>query len=763
MQNKSLVSRLALFITHHPWWIIVLVLTGIIASSAGVTKLAFESDYRVFFGPENPQLLAFDAIQDTYNKSDSVMFIIESTEGNIFTPPVLQAIQKLTKKAWQLPFASRVDSITNFQHTYSEEDDLIVADLVPASASLDKTQIQSIRRIALHEPLLVNRLISKTGHVSGINVTVQLTDKSPLETMEVATSARKLAAEIESQYPKINVYLTGIVMMNNAFIESPINDNTTLIPIMFAIVIATLWLSLRSLFSVTGVILLIIFSIVSALGLFGWQGSVVTQASAPAPIIILTMVVADCIHFLTTMLHHMRMGHPKKAAVRESLRLNFQPMLLTSVTTAIGFLSLNFSDTPPYRDLGNLVAMGVIIAFLLTITFLPAIMTLLPVRVKTEDDPDATLMKRLGLFVIRKRKALLILNGLLAVFFISFTPINELNDEFVKYFDNTTDFRQATDFLNKNMGGIYTVELSMHADAEGGINEPDFLHKIDKFSEWLRQQPEVVHVNTITDIFRRLSKNMHGDNTEWYKLPDQRELAAQYLLMYEMSLPYGLDLNNQVNMDKSATRIIATLHNMSSNQMLDIETRINTWLSNNMPEIKTDMSSPALMFSHISKRNIISLLTGATLALVLISFILIVAFRSLKLGFLSLIPNLLPAGISFGVWALINGQINLGISIVAGMTLGIVVDDTVHFISKYHRSRIEKGLNSQEAVSYAFSTVGTAIWITSAVLVSGFIVLSFSHFTVNSGMGLLTAITITVALLMDLFFLPPLLMLLDKK
>jgi len=214
----------------------------------------------------------------------------------------------------------------------------------------------------------------------------------------------------------------------------------------------------------------------------------------------------------------MRMGHPKKAAVRESLRLNFQPMLLTSVTTAIGFLSLNFSDTPPYRDLGNLVAMGVVIAFLLTITFLPAIMTLLPVRVKTKDDPDATLMKRLGLFVIRKRIALLIINGLLAVFFISFTPINELNDEFVKYFDNTTDFRQATDFLNNNMGGIYTVELSMHADAEGGINEPDFLHKIDKFSEWLRQQPEVVHVNTITDIFRRLSKNMHGDNAEWYKL-----------------------------------------------------------------------------------------------------------------------------------------------------------------------------------------------------------------------------------------------------
>jgi len=219
------------------------------------------------------------------------MFIIEPIEGDVFNPIVLQAIQQLTEKAWQLPFASRVDSITNFQHTHSEEDDLIVADLVTDLASLTKMQIQSIKNIALHEPLLVNRLISKTGHVSGVNVTVQLPDKSPMEAMEVAASARKLAAEIKAQYPKIKLHLTGIVMMNNAFIESPINDNSTLVPIMFGIVIATLWLSLRSLFSVLSVILLIIFSI----GLFGWQGSVVTQASAPAPIIILTMVAADCI------------------------------------------------------------------------------------------------------------------------------------------------------------------------------------------------------------------------------------------------------------------------------------------------------------------------------------------------------------------------------------------------------------------------------------------------------------------------------------
>ncbi|PKM12117.1 MAG: RND transporter [Gammaproteobacteria bacterium HGW-Gammaproteobacteria-10] len=763
MQKKSLVSRLALMTTDHPWWILFLVLIALALASAGIAKLGFKSDYRVFFSPENPQLQAFNSIQDTYNKSDNVLFVIEPEAGDVFDPSVLQAIVELTKKSWQIAFASRVDSITNFQHTKAEGDDLMVADLVTEPAALTEAQIQALKTIALNEPLLVNRLSSKTGHVAGVNVTVQLPDKSPWEAMEVAANARQIAAEIEARYPHVKLHLTGAVMMNNAFIESPFHDNTTLVPIMTALVIAVLWFSLHSITATFCVILIIVFSISAALGLFAWQGSVLSQASAPAPIIILTMTVADCVHFLVKMLHNMRMSYEKKTAIQESLKTNFQPMLLTSVTTAIGFLSLNFSDAPPYRDLGNIVAMGVVIAFFLTVTFLPALTCVLPIRVNLKGDLNNVYMKHLAAFVIRRRKPLLLVNGLAAIVFTCLTPLNELNDELVKYFDETVDFRQATDFLNDNMSGMYTVEFAIHSGDAGGINEPGFLRKIDQMAQWLRQQPETVHVNTISDTFKRLNKNMHGDDDAWYKLPEQRDLAAQYLLLYEMSLPYGLDLNDQVNIDKSATRVIATLHNLSSIQMLALEERIIGWLKTNLPELKIEMASPGLMFSHIGKRNIGSLLLGTLLALVFISLILVAAFRSWRLGLISLIPNLVPAGVSFGLWGLIDGQINLGVSIVAGMTLGIVVDDTVHFISKYRQAKIVKSLNNQDAIRYAFSTVGVAMWITSAVLIAGFLVLNFSHFTVNSEMGLLTAITISVALFMDLLFLPPLLLWLDKK
>ena len=762
MKQRLVVSDFSKFVTDHPWWVLLLTFIAVLGMAAGARNLTLETDYRVYFSEENPQLLAFEEIQDIYNKTDSVLFVVEPKDGNVFTSQTLQAIQSITKKAWKIPYSSRVDSITNFQHTRADEDDLTVADLV-MDPQVSAEEIEKIKQVALHEPLLVNRLVSSKGHVSGINVTLQFPGTDPFEATEVATSVRLLAAEIENSYPDIKIHLTGMAMFTNAFVESAMNDNKTLVPLMYAIVILVLFISFRSFSATFSVVILIIISVTSALGIAGWLGWYLTSTSAIAPTIILTMAIADCVHILATQLHNMRIGHEKKQAIQESLKINFYPIFLTSLTTAIGFLSMNFSDAPPFRDLGNIVAMGVIFAWVFSITFLPALMTILPIKVKLKDELDNSLMEHLSEWVIKYRKALLIFNGVFALLMISLVSQNQLNDEFVKYFDKSTEFRQSTDFLNENMGGLYTLEISIHANGTGGISEPKFLQNVQQLIDWLAIQPEVIHTHTITDTFKRLNKNMHGDSEEWYRLPEKRELAAQYLLLYEMSLPYGLDLNDQINIDKSGTRVIATLESMSSNHVLALEKRIKQWLSQNMADYKVDLASPILMFSHIGSRNIIGMLTGSALALVLISLILIIAFKSFKLGMISLIPNLIPAGVAFGIWALIDGQVGLGISVVSGLTLGIVVDDTVHFISKYKHARMDKAMNKEDAVRYAFSTVGVAIAITSIVLVAGFMILYLSHFSMNSEMGLLTAITITVALFMDLLLLPPLLMSMEKK
>ncbi len=758
-----MVEQYARWVIRLRWLIVFLTLGVVGLLASGVQHLSFSNDYRVFFSQENPQLTAFENLQDTYTKNDNILFMIMPKEGEVFTPDVLEAVVELTEDSWQIPYSIRVDSISNYQHTYAEEDDLVVADLVEEPRNLTTEQLQSIKNIALNEPLLVNRIISQTAHATGINVVVELPGIDPNEVFEVSAAAREIKASIEADFPQIDLYMTGIILMNNAFPEASQEDMQTLVPLSYLVVIIGAFLFLRSIAGTIGTVLVIVFSTAMAMGSAGWLGIQLTPPALSAPTMILTLAVADSIHFLVTMLHEMRKGSSKNDAIVESLRINFQPIFLTSATTAIGFLSMNFSDAPPFRDLGNITAMGVMYAFFLSVLLLPAVMAILPVKVKPSKTLSSRLMEQFAEFVIRRRQGLFWGMAGIILLSVAFIPKNELNDIFVNYFDETIEFRTHTDIVSENLTGIYFIDYSLQSGESGGVSNPEFLKKVDQFANWYRQQPETKHVNVITDTFKRLNKNMHGDDPAYYVLPEERNLAAQYLLLYEMSLPYGLDLNNQINVDKSATRISITLDTISSKNILDLELRAETWLKENAPEMYTTGASPTVMFAHIGERNIRSMLTGTVVALILISMILMVALRSVKLGLISLIPNLVPAAVAFGVWGLMVGEVGLALSVVVTMTLGIVVDDTVHFISKYLRAQRENNLSSEDSVRYAFANVGVALWVTSLLLIAGFLVLTLSAFELNSGMGLLTAITIGIALAIDFLFLPTLLMKLEGK
>lgn len=756
-------QRLFRYVLDHPLWVILLSVLFVVAATVGAKNLVFKSDYRVFFSNENPQLTDFETMQKVYSKSDNVAFIISPRDGNVFTPKTLSAIHGLTEESWQVPYSTRVDSITNFQHTWSEEDDMIVEDLVLEPSELRDEDMARIRDIALNEPVMLNKLISDKGHVTVVNVTVQLPGENPVvEVPAVVAKAREMRDNFVAAHPDLQVHLSGIVMMNTSFAESSKKDSSTLVPIMFLVVVVGIILLLRTFSGTLATIVVILFSILTMMGLAGWGGYFLTGPSSSAPIMVLTLAVADCIHILTTMFYEMRQGVPKRKAIEDSLRINFQPIFLTSATTAIGFLSLNFSDSPPFRDLGNMVAVGVMMAFVFSVTLFPAILRLLPVKVKPTDEGKNDIMHKLADLVISKRRILLPGMSVLIAVFILLVPQNNLNDNFVKYFDTSVPFRVATDYMQDNLSGLATMEISIKSGEASGINDPDFLNTIGAASDWLRAQPETDHVNTLSDIIKRLNKNMHSDDPSYYKLPDDRELSAQYLLLYEMSLPYGLDLNNQLDVDKSSTRMIATFQNMTSTEQIALEQRIYNWFADNAPQYEVDIASPNLMFAHIGQRNISSMLVGTSLALVLISIMLGFALRSVKFGLISLIPNLVPAAVGFGLWSLIDGQIGLALSVVAGMTLGIVVDDTVHFLSKYLHARRERGKDPHNAVRYAFASVGRALWITTFVLVAGFMVLAQSSFKLNADMGLLTALTILIALIIDFLFLPALLMKLDK-
>ncbi|HFQ5108375.1 TPA: RND family transporter [Vibrio vulnificus] len=763
-QSTNERTSLLAFSTRFSFLTLIISLIAIVATAMGAKNLYFRGDYNIFFDGSNAQLQAFDEIQTTFAKTDNIALVLAPKSGDVFDQRTLTQIQEMTEQAWQVPYSSRVDSLANYQHTEAVDDDLLVEDLLYQSYPLTAERIAKVRTIAMSEPLLVNALVSKKGDVAVINITMQMPGvNETAEVNEVVAYVEQMLSHYRAQYPDVTIYKAGIIAMNHSFAMAAQNDSATLVPTMLLVILVFLTLMLRSFLSVLATLVVIIGAIVATLGIVGWAGMFLHVASVNVPTLIMTLAVADCVHVIASMRHFMRQGMPKSQAIHRSVTLNFVPIIITSVTTAIGFLMMNMSDSPVLRDFGNLSALGVMIACVFSVSLLPALLNLLPVRFSAKQKGQSSssdFMDKLADLVVQRRNVLLPLSIVVIAGSAALIPYNKVNDESVKYFDTSSEFRQAADFMEQRISGMTTMSIAIKTHQSQGIASPEFLAVLGEFTHWLREQPETDHVASLSDIYKRLNKNMHGDDNAYYALPAERELAAQYLLLYEMSLPFGLDLNNQVNVDKSSVKLQLTVKNLGSVELVALEERLYQWFVSHAPQYQVVASSPSLMFAHIGETNMASMLSTLPITLILISALMIFALRSWRLGMISLVPNIAPAVIGFGLWALISGEINLGLSVVVTLTLGIVVDDAVHFLAKYQHAR-KAGQNAEQAVRYAFHTVGRALWITTVVLVAGFSVLAMSQFRLNSDMGQLSAIVIFVALVIDFVLLPSLLMRFD--
>jgi predicted RND superfamily exporter protein len=743
-------------------WAVVtaaVVLAVVVGSGAG--RLAFSTNYRVFFSEANPELQAFENLQNTYTKNDNFFFVIEPADSDAFDADTLVAVERLTEAAWQIPYAIRVDSVSNFQHTYSIADDLIVEDLVRDAVDRDVGYLSARRDVALAEPLLRDQIVTGDAGVTAVNVVLQYPEKGLMEVPEAVEFARGLKTQIETEFPGVQIHLTGVSMLNNAFAETGMSDAATLMPLMFVVIFALTWLIIRSFVATFSTLLVIGLSTMVAMGVAGFAGVKLTPIAMSAPIVILTLAVADSIHILLSLRGLMREGLGKSEALVEAVRVNFLPVSITSLTTIVGFLSLNFSDSPPYWHLGNITAVGIGAAWMYSITLLPAMISILPYRIKKSDGTEwsVRMMDRLADVVIGNYRKLFVGVGVVALGLIAFIPTIDFNDQWVEYFDERIEFRTDSDEAQEFFG-LYPIEYSVPASGPGGVSEPEFLSNLDRFTEFLRAHPSVTHVYSLSDIMKRLNRNMHGDDVSYYSIPVDRELSAQYLLLYELSLPYGLDLNDRINIDKSATRITATVSRATTTETKQFFADVDAWMSDNWPAyMRTEPTSAAVMFTYISERNMQNMVTGTILAIAAIALIMMFALRSVRLGVLSLVPNGLPILTTFGAWALLVGEVGFSVATVASISLGIIVDDTVHLLSKYVRARDERRLSVEDSIRYAFHNVGTAIVVNTIILTAGFLVMTTSAFKMNVDLGLMTVLAIIFALILDFLFLPALLLL----
>lgn len=765
-KNTNNITQFGEWVLKKRWLVLVGSIIATILLSWGGANLKFNNDYHVFFDEGDEQIEEYDALEEKFTKNENVLIAIAPRNGKVFTKETLLAIKDLEGRAWQTPWSYRVDALSNFQNTTAEGDDMYVTPLYEDANDLSPKDMEEMKSIALKEPILLNRMVNKDASVTAINISVQIPDSMDNGAVMVAEYTREMVEGWKKDFPNHETYLSGVIMMNDAFAKSSMNDMSSFIPLMFLIIILAVAFATKSISNMISAFLVLICSIMAAMGIAGFMGIELTGPSSSAPTMIMTLAIADSIHLLVTVLQLMRDGRSKNEAIVEGLRLNFKPILLTSVTTIIGFLTLNFSEGAPYRDLGNITAIGVTFAFVFSLFLLPALVSILPLKVKIKQTKtgNSGFYDRIAQFVIEKYKTIIIGSTVLIIGLGAISFNNELNNEFIKFFDKSIDFRTDTDFISENLTGIYTVEFSLNSGEIDGITDPSYLSTLDNFQTWLKQQDEVVHISSLSEVFKKVNMAMHGNDKAYYQIPKAKDEASQYLLLYEMSLPYGLDLNNQINVDKSESRYTITVKNLSSNHLLEFSSRCEEWLKENAPKHMFSYGvSPNIVFSRIAKTNVSSMLVSGIGALFIISLLLIFTFKSGKYGAVSFGPNLAPVVCAFGIWYIFRGEINMGMAATLGMTLGIVVDNAIHFLSKYIKAKRELNKTAEEAIRYAFSTVARAILVTNVILILGFMVLTQSSFGLNSDMASLSVITIVSALILDLILLPALLIWADRK
>ncbi len=773
-------QRLASLIVAMRWVWPVVTLALLAVAFIGLTKISFDPSARQFFSEENPDRVALDAFEAEFSKDDNVMIVLVPKDGDVFTPEMLALQGRITECAWQLPYVRRVNSLTNFQNTSAEGDDMLVRDLVPDLpygaqqpgaacdlASVDASAVSpetaaAAREIATSRVELVNSMTSATGHVAQVQVLFKLpqVDKA-VEVPTVVREAFVLRDAIEAAYPNVDVKLSGSTVINNQFAVSGAEDGSTLTPAMFIAILLIVGLMLRSVVGVAMTLIVIVVSALCGMASLGWTGTALNSVTILAPLMISILAVASAVHVLASVRQTMAETADRKEWARRALSEHMAAISVACITTAIGFFSLNFSISPPFRELGNVVGFGVLVSWFLNLTLLPAMITFLPMKQRQDTSSARKWMVALGEFVVVNHKAVLPVS-LFVVAGLGFGVTKLVaEDDFIRYFDERYEFRTDTDFIEENLTGLNLLEWPVDSGEDQGINNPDYLATVAAFADWLRAQPEVTYVRSVTDTIKRLNMNMHGDDPAYLRLPETREEASQYLFLYELSLNYGMDLTDQINVTRSALRINAAMPFVTTEQMRGITARADAWFAANAPELQTTPTGLSYVFSLISHRDVRAMLSGTVVALVLISGVILLVLWDWHIGLISLVPNLVPALMGFGLWGYSVGYVTLAIAVVIAATLGIVVDDTVHFLMKYKTAR-RKGLSPEDSVRYVFDRVGMALLVTTLALVAGFFVLSFSGFAVNGDLAKLTLITIAFALIADFFLLPALLIPLDN-
>jgi predicted RND superfamily exporter protein len=727
----------------------------------GMLNTSIDATFNSILSEGDPYKDEVDQTRKDFPPSTSVLFAFQSG-GDVFNLEALHAMEDLTNRYTEIESAISVGSLLNRRLNAVDADRHDRDYLVPELATLTREDLDSIRDTALNDEDLTKSLLSPEGDMALAIVKYKATTDDQATRLSIAESVVELRDSLREDYPGVSIYILGGILFELDGYKAQIKDNQYLFPLVISISIVLLWFCLKSL-SFSLCLFAISFAAIGlTVGTFGWAQIPLNQISSLGPLVVLVIAMADGIHIVSVYVQGLHKSLGKFEAMRQSLAVNIQPVSLATITTAMGFLSLNYCSSPGIYGFGNIVAIGVCWAYVVTLTLLPALILLLPTNRVPKPLGVRTFITKVGQLVAHRGNLLFWGSTALIVITLALLPLNKVDFNRYSFVDKDSDFHHVMTALAEKIGNDQSLVYSIHSGEYYGITEPEFLSQVDEFSLWLEDQPEASFVSSYTDLLRAMNKAEHDDDNYWDQLPVDKLQVIDYLVGYQLIQEIEPNLEPIFNSDYSAIRLVIGTSNLSNLELITFNDRIDQWIANNVkPEYEVMHGDNSILFARLDRSISVELMQGFTLSFVLITLTLIVGLKSVRYGLLSIMPNLFPATIVFGFWGLFIGELSPYILMLFSISIGLVVDDSVHILSKYITAKRE-GKTPEDAVQYSLDKAGSAITITTVSLAVGTFILVFSNTFHFQNVALLLTPIIVVALLLDLLFLPPLLIKFDN-
>jgi len=739
--------------------VLTVLLGGVVTWGAFDTSI--DSSFNAILAEDDPYREEVDQVNKDFPPSTAVLFAFLPAGGDVFNLETLRAMEELTDRYTEVESAVSVGSLIN-QRLNAVDADLYGRDyLVPVLSGLDAEDLAQIRKIALADEDMTRSILSSRGDMALAVIKYRASRDDQETHRHIAQSVVDLRDSLREKYPNQKIYVLGGALFELDSYKAQIKDRMYLFPLVVLATILLKWFCLRSLALSLCVFAVSFATIGLTVGTYGWLQIPFNQISNMGPLVVLTIAMADSVHIVSVYLQGLRQSLDKVAAMRHSLLVNLQPVTLATITTAMGFLSLNYCSSPAIYGFGNVVAIGVCWAYLVTFTLLPALVLLVPIRKIPEPLGVGGFIAVVGRLVATRGNRLFWGCVLLIVATLALLPLNRVDFNRFSFVDKDSDFHLVLTALSEKIGNDQSLVYSINSGEYYGITQLDFLRTIEDFSDWLASQPEASFVSSYIDLLKTLNKAEHDNDETWDVLPEDNLQIIDYLVTYQLVQEIEPHMEPLFDPDYSAIRLVVGTSNLSNVELLGFNDRIEQWFADKLPPAYEYMHGDrSILFARLDRAISLQLMQGFSLSFLLITATLLIGLRSVRYGLLSIAPNLFPATIVFGFWGLFVGELSPYILMLFSISIGLVVDDSVHVLSKYIFARRE-GLAPGPAVQYSLDRAGSAITITTLSLATGTVILIFSNTFYYTNVAMLLTPIILVALMLDLLFLPPLLIKFD--